>query len=137
MKIGHFGALCCAGVALVSAGFSYWDMQDGYFSTKLLFIPIMTGIMALTLAVFPGAPYRLRDAAQEPGGEVVNHWNQGTPRLHRRAWLVAGGLSIYIALGVSSYLQGENFFSLSNQICTLLAGGIVYWLVRKQLRGFW
>lgn len=137
MKLGHFGALCCAVIALLSAGVLYWDLQDGYFSTMLLALPIITGTLTVALLLLPGGPVTFQEAARDPGTERAGRWLASIPPLHRRAWLVAVGLSYYLTLGTSEYLQGKDFFSLGEQLLVLVVGGILWLVLRKQLRRMW
>lgn len=97
MKLGHFVALCCFVIALVSAGFSYWDMQDGYYSTRLLYLPIFTGMMGVALLLFPGGRTTFREAAQPNSAHTLQEWKHDTPPLHRRVWLLTAVLSLYLS----------------------------------------
>lgn len=130
-------ALCCAAVALLGAGAVYWDLQDGYFSKQLVFLPIFTGLLALALLLFPGGPGTFRALARDPGTGQAARWLAGIPPRHRRAWLLAAGLSFYLSFMASNYLEGNVFFSLREQVVVLLALLVVGLVLRKQLRQLW
>ena len=137
MKLGHFAALCCLVFALLGAGFSYWDMQDGYYSTKLLFLPILTGLMSVALLLFPGGGTTFQQAARPDSAHTFEEWKAGTPPLHRRAWLLTAGLAIYLSLWAQKWLAGEAFFTVSEQLGLLLVAGLLWLFLRKQLRQPW
>lgn len=137
MKMGHFGALCCAIIALLGAGFVYWDLQDGYFSRMLLFLPVITGLLAVALLLFPGGPVTFQALARDPGTTEAARWLTGIPPLHRRAWVVAVCLSYYVSQGVSDFLEGKDFFSLREQITNLVVLLVLGLAFRKQLRQMW
>lgn len=137
MKLGHFGALCCLGLALLSAGFSYWDMQDGYYSPKLLFLPILTGLMSVALLLFPGGRTTLREASRPDSTHTFGEWQSDTPPLHRRAWLLTAVLAIYLSLWVQKWLVGEEFFTVFQQLGLVFVFGFLWLFLRKQLRQLW
>lgn len=115
----------------------YWDLQDGHFSRVLLFLPIFTGLLGLALLLFPGGPTSARAVLADPGTEQVGRWLAGIPRGHRRAWLLATGLSYYLSLGVGDYLAGKDFLSWHEQVIILIALLVVWLVLRKELRRLW
>lgn len=137
MRFGYVLALCFLGLALVGAGLVYWDLQDGKFSTDLLFLPIFTGTMAVAFLLFPGGPVAAAAVIRDPGTEQAFRWLRSVPLLHRRAWLVAAGLAIYFSFWVRKYLEGKPFFALSEQLTFLGVGGILVFFLRKELRQMW
>ena len=137
MKLGHFVALCCFALALLGAAFVYWDLQDGYYSSKLLMLPIMTGMMGVALLLFPGGPTTFREAAQPNSVHTFHEWKHFTPRLHRRVWLVTAGLAFYLSHWADNYLEGKAFFTFREQLPLLLAFGLIAFYVRKEIRRIW
>lgn len=135
MKIGHFIALCCFVLALGFAGVFYWDVQDGTFSLRLLSLPIMMGVMTVAFLLFPGGPLTFREAATGPAG--LNSWPATIPRLHKRVWVVAGCLSIYLSIGASDILEGKPFFTLGSQLLYLFVAFFLWLIFRKRFRGLW
>lgn len=128
-------ALCCFGLALMFAGVFYWDVQDGTFSLRLLYMPIIFGVMAVAFLLFPGGPYTFRDAATSAAG--LGGWADAIPRLHRRVWVVAAGLAIYLSVGASDILEGKPFFTLGSQVLYLFVAFVMWLIFRKRLRGLW
>ncbi|GAB3637160.1 hypothetical protein GCM10027422_27500 [Hymenobacter arcticus] len=135
MKLGHFVALCCFLLALVFAGVFYWDVQDGTFSLRLLYLPIMCGSMAVVFLLFPGGPFTFREAATGPAG--LGGWLDTIPRLHRRAWVAAAGVAIYLSIGASDLLEGKPFFTLGTQLLYLFVAFVLWLIFRKRFRGLW
>ena len=122
MKLGCFAALCCAIIALIGAVLVYWDLQDGYFNTKVLALPIITGTLAVTLLLFPGGSTTFKQAALDDDSQGVARWSSAVPRSHSRAWVLTLGLSAYLTMGAEQYLQGEVFLRwvISSQLWRLL-----------------
>ena len=137
MKLGHFAALLCFVVALVFGGFSYWDMQDGYYSTRLLFMPIFAGLMAVALLLFPGGHTTFQEAAQPGSAHRFGEWTRSTPPLHRRVWLLTAGLAIYVSMWAQSWLADEPFFTVFHQLSLVFVFGLLWLFLRKQLRQLW
>lgn len=137
MKLGYFASLVCFALALVFGGFSYWDMQDGTYSPRLLFVPICTGLMAVALLLFPGGSTTLQEASQPNSAHTFEEWQRSTPPLHRRAWLLTAGLAIYLCLWAQSWLAGEAFFTVFEQLGLLFVFGCIGLFLRKQLRQLW
>jgi hypothetical protein len=134
MKLGHFAALCCAVIALIGAALLYWDLQDGYFNTKVLALPIITGTLAVTLLLFPGGSTKFKQAALDHDSQRVTKWSGAILSSHRRAWVLALGLSAYLTMGAEQYLQGKDFFTLGNQVSTVAALVVALLLLRWWLR---
>ena len=137
MRLGHFAALICFVLTLVFGGLSYWDMQDGYFSTKLLFLPIFMAVMGVALLLFPGGRITFREAAAPDSAHTFQEWKHGTPPLHRRVWLGAAVLSIYLSLWAQKWLAGEAFFTVFEQLGLVFIFGLMWLFLRKQLRQLW
>ncbi len=138
MRFGHAIALCLLALALVGTGLVYWDLQDGNFSTSLLFLPILTGTMAVALLLFPGSgPGTAGAVIRDPGTAQAGSWIRGIPVLHRRAWVMAAWLAIYLEFWARRYLEGTPFFTLSEQLTFFGVSGVLVFFLRKELRRMW
>ena len=139
MKLGHFGALCLAGVTTLFIALAYWDLhlKSDSFLEILVLMPCIFGALALAMAVFPGGPLTYQQAAHDTSPDGLAIWLRQIPALHRRAWLLALVLGLYLGFWADSFLQGHDFFAPAQQIpflVVLLIGGL---LARKPLRQWW
>ena len=121
-------------LSVVFAALSYWDLQDGDFYERGIMMPILMGVMAVFLLLFPGGKTTFVAIAGE--GDGFSRWLGEIPAWHKKAWLGGFLLSFYLGEWASHYLQGQDFFSLGNQLTALfvaVAMGVVFpWYWRRR-----
>ncbi|MDQ2769478.1 MAG: hypothetical protein M3Y54_03140 [Bacteroidota bacterium] len=131
MKFGYCVALGLAGLAVLGAVLLYWDVQDGEYDARGVYLAVGGGVLAAVLGLVPGAPVVFRRYA--PPGTLAQ-WLHETPAGPRRVW--AGGFVLALALanGSSNYLQGQPFLGWPDVFAVGCVGLLVAFLLRRYLR---
>jgi hypothetical protein len=130
IRMGHFVSLVCGAFSIAFAALFYWDIQDGSFSTRTLFGGIAFAVMCIAFLFFPGGSMMFSELAAKNSSAPIDEWMQSIPRLHKRVWLAAGVLSIYLALWAEDYLTGARFFTVGRQATLVASAGLVLLIVR-------
>ncbi len=122
-------------LALVFGAYAWWDWQDGSTNTLVTFVPVWMGVMGLALLIFPGAPLSFREAALDSANpNRVGDWLGEAPAAHKRAWLAAMLLAIYLSFWLNDYLESKAFFTFGTQLgmAAVVVGG--YFFLRRYAR---
>ena len=128
LKTGHFLAITCALLALGSGLFVYWDLRDGIFYERGIYLPIVFGTMALAFLLFPGEPKTFRDMALNTDPARVDGWAANAPALHKRVWLGSAAVSFALGTVAVDYLKGEDVLT-AGELAQLAFFGLLFFFV--------
>ena len=131
LRFGYVAALVCAVLAVLAGAFTYYDLQDEDFYEKLALLPPLLGTMAVVFALFPGGRFTFGEARKLPDRERMRAWVRDAPAAHKRVWLGGFLLSFYLGIWLRDTLIGEDFFSLKNQVISVLVALGIGFFVRR------
>src|SRR6476620_6855574 len=108
MQARHIGALCCAGLTLLIAGFVL-GQQTLSTDYKLVAEEVLTTVdLAKEIDSVAGRELRLSRAVVAPGGHIGVHRHQGDPTI---VYLLSGVLTNHHDDGTTEELQANQVFA--------------------------